>query len=491
MKLPLRLAFLSTATLVPLFACAGNEAERPPPHAAPRLAEPSASASASASAATAEDFSRAAAMGWMRPRIARDPRGRVESVRFAEVTRATHFETDAWRSRVTSLAATYGDAFGYGALGAPGRGYHVPEVASDEARLGLGVVTFPSAERCPGLEVGLVFANAHEGGDGLRVPKEWVVFCPREAFFPHASIADKVRTPGNFRAETLMARDSSSDPLVGWLGEQGYSALRVYERHAGTRRLVFENTPSTTDPLALARGVATKVAEVERLPPLDREKVVREREKAKRVVRVVFSATSNPLTARHIAPSVALDFSAPHGNGPQNVLEIRVDAEEEPEGPRPPRDDARTLPPSFATSPEVLYYCHTQGGGIPVDDSTLVDRRGDVYEFVGGPPSFAIEDIQRAMRRGKRYIGTLEPGDVGILAKAPSNMRRMKLVSEHVLADAASQECFYFRPGKTAGVLEPIPASASRAPGNVVVRTPELETVLWRLITLQKREAIR
>ena len=166
-------------------------------------------------------------------------------------------------------------------------------------------------------------------------------------------------------------------------------------------------------------------------------------------------------------------------------------AEEEPEGPRPPRDDARTLPPSFATSPEVLYYCHTQGGGIPVDDSTLVDRRGDVYEFVGGPPSFALEDIHRAMRRGKRYIGTLEPSDVDILAKAPSNVRRMKLVNEHVLADAASQECFYFRPGKTAGVLEPVPAAASRAPGNVVVRTPELETVLWRLVTLHKREAIR
>lgn len=480
MKLPLRLALLSASALVPLFACAkrGPDDHPPPP-------PPSATASASV-APTADDFPGAADKGWKKPEVVRDARGRVASVRFQEVTRATYLENDAWRAHVTGFVAAFGGAFGYGAIGAPGKSYSTSDQGEPgPSRAHLGVVVYPSAERCPGLEVGLVYTK--EEGD-VGVPKEWVVHCAEDAA---GTIGDNVKTPGEWVSGAIMAKDAADDPFMAWLSENEYAGLRMYDKGRGRARIVFEETPSTNDPIGLTRALAKKAIALRGLPPLDREVVVRSKEKGSTtILRVELSATSNPLTARMIAPSLTVELSEPY-QGKQSVQEITLDAEEEPKGPRPPRDDARTLPPSFASSPEVLYFCNTSGGNSARDDSLLVDRRGDVYEFFGSPRSYATEDILRALRRGKRYVGTLDPSDVTTLAKAPSSAKVTKRAGEVTMADAPTQGCFVFRRGRSPGMLAAIPTAPTENGGEVAVPTQEVEAVLSRMAKLREKARSR
>lgn len=433
-------------------------------------------------------FAALAAEGWLNPRVSRDTQGRVENVRFLEVKRSAFIEGENGPKHVASFVAAHGALFGYGALGVAGRSF----VASEE-HTRLAVVTFPKAERCPGLEVGLVYTTVSERGTLLGIPAEWVVFCPDPAR-PYLDIGARVQSPGNFRPAVATARQSGADPLVAWLVERGAGQPTFYDELRGVRRIGLAGgaTMTAPDPLATARAIAQKVVELEKLPPLDREVIRREKSKKDaRVSDVSFSQSHPAIDARHIAPSVVVSFSVPYDHGPQHVIEITIDAEVEPPGPRPPADRDRVLPSSFPTSPEFLLLCTTSGGMIPMLESTLVDRRGDIYEMVGAPRSYAEDDIRRALRRGKRYIGALDAADTDTLAAAVSRVAVAKPEPRSVIPDASTTSCVFFRRGLELGVLEAVPERGSTPREKSVVLTKELVAVENRINTLRARERIR
>jgi hypothetical protein len=108
----------------------------------------------------------------------------------------TYLERDAWRAHVA--------AFAYGVLGAPAKSYSSSDQGEPGASRGrLGVVTYPSAERCPWLEVGLVYWD--DDGD-FGVPKEWGVNC-----------AGQVGTTIGYKVKTV----STPSPLGAVLKLQG------------------------------------------------------------------------------------------------------------------------------------------------------------------------------------------------------------------------------------------------------------------------------
>ena len=478
------------SSFVPLFfvALAACTPTRPP-HSAPKP-EPPPTVPPQVAGTEAFDLEGLAAAarrdGFEKIGIETDDEGRVERIRLFTTTRPSFVLNEAGEAKVKAFVAAHGARFGYGTLGDADFGFVVRHEPFTTA-----ILKYPKAQKCPGLEIGLTYSTVPENKVLLGIPREWLVHCP-DPDRPFITIADRSGQPGEkWGYLVASARASAKDPLVAWFRERHFPKVEQYDTLQDIIRIRFEETgTSQGDPLDVAREVAKKVIALRGLPPLDREVVTSRRSKSPDppIDHVTLKRTVVPLDARHIDPSVVVSFTVAETQPPYRyvVSEVAIDVSEEPAGQKPPSDTARKLPSTFATSPEYLYYCNTSGGMIPTIDSFLVDRRGDVYEFVGSPIAFTEADIARALRRFKRFLGTLDPADVDTLALAISRVATAKRVGK---ADSIATSCQFFQKGNE-GTLVRIPDFTTM--GGREGSAPALAgTVLNRARTLRARERQR
>ncbi len=309
-----------------LASCAATEvpAPLPPGHATPPVPPPTSTAPVAQTPVSSEarEIAAAAKEGWHDPMFARDERGLVDGIQFARMERVAFVRNDKGIDHIKTFVAGHGQLFGYGVLGEPSNTLLV----SDGDGAWLASVTYPRAERCPNLEIGLLYSNMDRDDDGrpLGMPLIWVAHCPR-ADNDTQSVGDHLRPRGHWATATRVAQMTAGDPFVAWLCARGYPLPTHYEKAAGKIRIQFDGKPPTTsEHLPFARALLETVVKLEHLPPLERETVKKEPGKGKSapIVEVSFS----PKASAPANPTVRFSFEL-RERYVQALTKIEIDLE--------------------------------------------------------------------------------------------------------------------------------------------------------------------
>ena len=328
-------------------------------------------------------------LGFEKAQVSAFPDGRVAVMNFS-LTKVP--SSKSMEETFTAFIAKDGDQLGFGVIGAPR--LNPPDLRPPLVAVG---GWFPAAERCPNLFFEAAFMEME---NGLRTPVEWIFGCPSmrdsaDAFAKHkGSIA------------RMSAELVPPDPFVTWLRSTEHM---VFEDRDAVRQRgqvsVYGRGPAIApgDRVALVQAFAQRAASAEKLPPLDLVELGPQapmrgdaRPLAERFSELTLRIAKPPLDGACIDPRVEVRIfdntkTVLAGAPSMHVERVTVTCEGEPESATtPPPDAGRTLPAAAGrTLPFVMlcdYYNYAWGYQ---HDGTVVDKRGDVYSFNGGPVSAA------------------------------------------------------------------------------------------------------
>jgi hypothetical protein len=145
------------------------------------------------------------------------------------------------------------------------------------------------------------------------------------------------------------------------------------------------------------------------------------------------------------------------------LAQAEVRCETEPAtGTKPPESAAkRALPKAASGAVPFLAMCESVNfamGGL--HSGEVIDRRGDVYRFTGGPvfSGSSAHELAVLVRHQKVYVGTLPPADVDRLVALTPAVEREPLTQRHVAVfDAPAGSCTLLRAGASPDALVSIP----------------------------------
>lgn len=244
----------------------------------------------------AREIAAAEADGLYAPMFSRDERGLVDRLQFARTDRIAFVRNGDGIAHIKTFVAAHGRLFGYGALGEPTD----TRLLTDGTSSWLASVTYPRAERCPNLEIGLLYAEIEKDTDGRPrgMPHIWVAHCPR-ADNDARSVGDHIPPRDHWAKAAQVAQSTDGDPLVARLWSKGYPLPSRYEKTAGRIRIQYDPRAIPVGALVeVARALVEDVVKVGRLPPLGRETTKRSpgKEPKVQVVEVSYSpeASSSP-----------------------------------------------------------------------------------------------------------------------------------------------------------------------------------------------------
>jgi hypothetical protein len=355
---------------------------------------------------------------------------------------------------------TYGDAFGYGRLGAA-----TPETTEAQP-VGEGaervLVWFPNAERCPDLVVAATFlVNADR-----RMLFFTELFCPsledgpeRLARLREGMSEQPPPAPPAFLPSDPASNLAAEEPAPAWLRSQGYVLTSVI-RARGTMTVKLAKKIETGDARrALAMRLAKGVAKAAGLPELD---AIREntfnpttRDPKPGLRSLALEQSAPPLDGRCIEPGVVVALGEPFDKKPVGgywVEEIYITCEHERVTGRMPRaDHARTLPVTAKGAVPYLAACTSVSfSSGESNHGWVLDNHGDVFTFSGGR-SFqgkSMHELAVLARHERTYVGTLPPADVDRLWALGAQLPREPLVKTPIrAADGGAGGCVLLRGG--------------------------------------------
>jgi hypothetical protein len=261
-----------------------------------------------------------------------------------------------------------------------------------------------------------------------------------------------------------------TDPFATWLRSERVPIDKVQRTAEGVRANPTDAPPLDGDRYALVKAFAERAAKAEGLPALDTVDLepYSQRPTTPALLPKTFGTLTlrlakAPLDGACIDPRVEVRlFDAVGGPPSTRIVGVSVEcAKEPPSGSTAPPDAGRTLPRTAAGSLPFLALCESINFAWGYQHSgTVIDKRGDVYTFSGGRPSWngSAQELAVLLRHGKRYAGTLPPGDVDRLASLTSQVEREPLVTRSVaMYDAPGGGCSLLRRGATADALVAIP----------------------------------
>ncbi len=373
------------------------------------------------------------------------------------------------REHVRRWMDAHGDTLGYGALGLM---ESAPATRAPPSALSIRVFQFPFAEACPGLRLQVGYVSVAE----RHRPYRWHLACPASADAESQTQqmhAEMVRYGMSLDQRQARGLD---DRLAMWAVEEGLQPTRV-ERASEHVHIEFARTtvpPAPSAPLRLAyvKGLAQRAAAREGLPALDTSQLTRPDSAvtqrpsplALRSHRLELRLARPPLDGECIDPRLAISLDEEAGAYVLRALDVTCEREPSA-GSRAPSDDARALPKAASGPPRLLALCesvnfaagnHHQG--------TVIDNRGDVFSFSGGPPFSATSEhaLLVRVRNGRRYVATIPPDETDRLVALAPIVAREPFVTERVkVFDAPSSRCSLLLRGARPGTLVPVMLSAS------------------------------
>ena len=423
----------------------------PPPEVAPsvRLAPPSPSEPDE----LAMQKAILAASGVYTHELDLDSRGRISHILPVIDVSKRLFYSAAIEPVVLAWYATVLPSLGYGRLG-PSE----PTMLEAHDRF---VARYVHAEGCPGLVAAVRLDTFDVGPETFAVPGEFVFVCPSE---PNAEEKLEALRSMPWPMERRLRGPMPPDRLVRWLASEGHPVPSVVTRNASGIRIEYVGTERRLvgSPGVSGKVMATKIAELEGLPKLDRMLVHHasygQGRESKAVVGVTLYQDAPPRDGTCIDPVVNVFFVEPNADLDEpNVARlerIEVICEREPSEGSAPADSNRVLPKTIATSADFLAECHFSNPYLGVSVGLIVDARGDAYLFRDRIRHSPVErGLAVKMRYGKRHVETLPSRDVERLVAQISLAEREKTVTTQrvSLSHPVFESCFVYRRGSPRG----------------------------------------
>jgi hypothetical protein len=377
--------------------------------------------------------------------VASDASGRVGTITFRSTPRRAMADGVPLDEHVRNWFARYGVHLGYGELG------DATVTADSRAdRPGLAEVraTFPQAVRCAGLLAVTEFVVERDGATLLGLPRKITLVCPGE-----------LRAGGVDPLRAALLVEGYPDPELSRGKENVKVSLQDPRKGAGTLRDPGESR------VDLAKRLAERLRDALDMPvpTLDAIDVVDEYvhpgyKKPNVVKTVTFGQKNPPRTSECIDFQLTFDFEREYQCAPAKTCRwflhgIQASCPREPkDGAAPPADDARPLPAAANRKAEFLGECESlsfawgyQHAGV------VIDRKGDVYRYSGGPPLsgpvHTADALFRKFRYGRRYVQTLSPAEVDLHASLiPAAARAPVKKTRRAIYDAPSVACYVFAP---------------------------------------------
>jgi hypothetical protein len=377
---------------------------------------------------------------------------------------------------VRTWLAAHGSLLGYGALGPMEA---EPQAAERPKDLPSQVVRFPRAAACPGLTLEIWYAE----DEGLYEPYVWHFTCgsstaERQSLEAYRSMAQEKRAK---LTGARLAR-KLDDRIADWARSEGLSPTEVRRRPDGVRvrmRRPGSNAANGANRRADTEALAARAAQLEGLPALDTTEVTTPDPPiasdsgllATRFLRLERRLARPPLDGACIDPRVRIELGEESAPSTQKeaayfIAEVSVTCAKEPTGGR--RAPPHAAPKSAASSPRFLAICAGVNYGVDATFAgTVVDNRGDVYTFRGGPPfsGTSARELAVLLRHEKAYVGTLPADAVDrLVALTPTVAREpFKAVEQDVEYDAPATGCSLLARGATPDALVTVDFSHSSA----------------------------
>lgn len=431
-----------------------------------------------------------------------DGAGRVRALEYRAWERSAAFVNAYPEPHVRAFVKAHGDALGYGPLGEGS-----DDIAMHDELVGgqsMVLVPYPSAEGCPGLAVLFHYSYGFDVAGVVGTPMGWEFLCPTEPRARDRIKEARARATGDVGGVARSREVTAAlerEPLVTWLAANGFGRPTMVERTPDSFRVELPNLgrPEARSAMALAREVAERAAALSGLPKLDKVTAqytagTRGRPRELSGVELGESTASRGACA---APRVVVSLHVADGPAevaPPSVKEVQVSCVRSEAAADVPADSARALPRTFATSPEYLVHCYSTSYAWGTSNTGLVvDRRGDVYSYSGGPPTggATVSALAAQLRHGKAFHGTLPAADVERLVELIPKIAKEKWQSKpRQVFDGPSGACTYLRSGATKDALVKVPIE-SHDNGHEAFRDGEAtrtaEGILGRAHTLKAR----
>lgn len=433
--------FRSIAVSLGIFGCAQPPRAPQAPAVAP-TAPPTASVASSTEPLQAPNVealkAALAAEGYSVRVSAHD--GRVVAIDFLEKP-----TTELPREVFVAVMKAHGDLLGYGSLGEVELGGPSGLAGPIWSMIG----RFPEAKACPSLRYEAAFRELDAPN---RAPMMWLFACPD-------SPEDKARMV-NLRSVIGQMDDGRTDPFANWLRSEGLTLDKVSREPDDVVASPSDAKPLLGDRLAATKAFAERAAKREGLPPLDTVDLSPLPSVAPFTM-LTLRLARPPLDGPCIDPRVMVRVSAT-----ARIEWVRVECGEEPvSGSKGPPDAGRTLPRAAAGSLPFVAICETYNFAWDyVHHGRVIDKRGDVYAFSGGPPRSvkSAHELAIAIRYRKHYVGTLSPGDVDALVSVTAQVEREPYEKRRASTiDGGTESCSLLRAGPSADALVQVRISES------------------------------
>jgi hypothetical protein len=361
-----------------------------------------------------------------------------------------------------ALMKAHGDLLGYGPLGEA----DLAGSSGLQGAIGSMVGRFPKAQDCPNLHYEAAF---EELDATTRTPRMWGFGCDtfEEDMKFFSTFQGIVRRLSEARIPKVAP---VAEPFAAWLASEGIPRPEVQRTATGVSARTYEAPPLGGDRLALVKAFAERAAKSEGLPALDTVDLKAQGNAPnsptllpKTFGMLTLRLAKPPLDGACIDPRVDVSvFDAVVGPPSVRIVGVQVECAKEPAaGTKAPPDGGRTLPRAAAGALPFLALCESVNYAWGYQHSgRVIDKRGDVYTFSGGPPfsGTSAHELAVLLRHGKHYEGTLPPSDVDRLASLSAQVEREPFQKHAVqIYDAPGGGCSLLRNGATAGALVRIP----------------------------------
>ena len=391
-----------------------------------------------------------------------DGRGRVETIQHQRVARRAFTDAEALDASIRRWLSEEGPLLGYGELGSA----TIPAVAVTAGTVAVRT-SFPDAKGCPGLVGVLTFAFVGDAGTLIGMPGRYSFICPTDlASARRSSIASRMLLDG--LPEPVVERDGGS--IVVKLATP-YSGRRRYEDPGSSR-------------IEVVKGWAARYKDLLGfpMPELDAvsttEEATQPGERNEHIVRAITLRPKKPLrTSECIAPAIGFELGRDHDCTPLKscrwfIEAVSASCAREPARDREPAPDAaRVLPRAASGSTEFLATCESTSYAWGYSRSgVIIDRKGDVWGFEGGPPLLdgtanTPDDLFQRVRYGRSFIRTIPPTEVDRhVALVPRALSEPLVKKQAYAPDLPSTTCSVFV-NEPSGKLRAVPLSTTDAGG--------------------------
>ncbi len=253
---------------------------------------------------------------------------------------------------------------------------------------------------------------------------------------------------------------ANEDPLVVWLRSEQLSVRQVKRDASRVTAFIRPHpVPSTTARLAYVRAFAERAARAEGLPALDTVDLVPPDSKLTdanlldtRFLRLELRLAKPPLDGACIDPRAIVDVSESGDGAGFSLVYLQLVCEKARiDGRRAPPDASRRLPAAAAGHLPFLAICEYVNFAWGYDhDGYVIDKRGDVYAFSGGPvlSGKSIHGLRMMLRHSQTYAGTIPAAEADRLVALAPSVAREPFKKQHLdMFDAPGGGCSLLRLG--------------------------------------------